>query len=163
MPFQFRGQHRNEEVLLVCRQHPFVLLHPMLVSTALFLVPFVIDIFFSTGLVLSVSIVVFFIAALVHGFLAWYAWQNSMFLLTTERVVYLEQRHLLHREFIECGLANIQQVSHEVKGLLHTLLGYGSISISSGGSQQPVVMRNLPDPYELQQEIQRAGAGEIEE
>lgn len=163
MPFQFRGQRRNEEVLLVCRQHPFVLLHPLLVSALLILIPFGVNIFFATGWVLSVSVALCFTLGAAHGLLSWYAWQNSLLLLTTERVVYLEQKGLLHREFIECGLENIQQVSHEVKGLLHTMLGYGSISIQSGGSQQPLVMRNLPDPYELQQEIQRAAAGEVEE
>lgn len=98
-----------------------------------------------------------------HALLAWFSWQNSLLVLTNERVVQLEQRGLLHREFMECGLESIQQVSHEVRGLLGTLWGYGSIVVHTGASQKPFDIPDMPDPYEIQQEIQRALVGEVSE
>lgn len=163
MPYQFRGQHRNEEVLAICRRHPFVLLRPMLAAVLVVLVPLLVDVFVPTGVVLAVAVLACLVVGISVGLVGWYSWNNSLFLLTNERVVLLVQKGLLAREFIEVGLANIQQVSHGVKGLWATLMGYGTLTLSSGGSQQPLLIRDMPDPYELQQEIQAAVAGEVAE
>ena len=76
-------------------------------------------------------------------------------LLTTERIILLEQHGLLHKEFAECNLESVQQVTHEIKGLLPTLLKYGTFSIYTAGSQHTFVIKNLPDPYAVQQEVLR--------
>lgn len=96
----------------------------------------------------------------LYGFLKWYYWNNSLVLLTNERVVVLEQKNWLHREFSECKLTNIQQVSHEVKGVLHTFFNFGTISILTGGSLESFTIPNVPNPYEIQQEILRASEKE---
>jgi len=147
-------------VVLVCKKHPFVLLHPLLISVLVLLIPVLVYVFSPTGLLLSLTLIMCGSYALVHIFLAYYGWKNTILLLTTERVVFLEQRGLMHREFVECALSSIQQVSHEVHGVRQTLFGYGTIAVYTGGSQQPVQLRDIPDPYEMQQEIQRAAAGE---
>lgn len=160
MSYLFHGQHQNEEVVLVSRQHPFILLHPFLISLAFLLIPFALHVFFYIATWLVVVWIICVIAALIHGGLAWYGWWNSVVLLTSERVVMLHQKGLVHREFSECNLANIQQVSHEIHGWVHTIFGYGTISIFTGGSQKPFELPNLPDPYVIQQEIQRVSVGE---
>lgn len=160
MSYQFHGQRTNEEVLLLSKKHPFVLFHPFLISTLVLLIPVAMASLISVGIILSVTVVVCIVFALIHATLAWFAWRNTTFLLTTERVVFLEQRGLVHREFVESMLANIQQVAHEVKGVRQTLFRYGNIALYTSGSQQPIIIRDMPDPYELQQEILRARAGE---
>ena len=160
MSYLFHGQRRDEDVVLVSRQHPFVLLRPMTVSVVILLVPFLVNVFMNFNAAWVAVFVVCLIVSILHAALAWFGWNNSMLLLTNERVVWLHQRGLLHREFSECGLGSIQQVSHELNGLLHTLMGYGHIKIQTGGSQQPFELPNIPDPYEIQQEIQRAANGE---
>ena len=132
----------------------------MLVSGATLLVPFLANLVLNFGEALSIILVACLVFALIHAGLAWYGWNNTLFLLTNQRVVWLHQKKLLNREFSECSLGSIQQVSHELKGLLHTVMGYGNIQIHTGGSQKPFELPNLPDPYELQQEIQRAANGE---
>jgi len=163
MPYQFRGQHRNEEVLLLSRQHPFVLLRPFLIAGFILLIPLIVDIFVSFGPVLSTTIVICLLVGLIYGFLTWVSWNNSLLLLTTERVVQLKQHSIFNREFVECDLPNIQQVSHEVKGVMPTLWGYGTISVATGSSAEPILIKDMPDPYDIQQEIQRAVAGEAVE
>lgn len=160
MPYLFHGQRSDEEVILLSRQHPFVLFHPFLISSVILLIPFVANIFLVFGSLLSWILIVTIVAALAHAILAWYSWYNSIFLLTNQRVVVLEQRHVMHREFTECGLKSIQQVSHEVRGLYHTLWGYGNITIYTGGSPEPFRIPNIPNPYDIQQEILRVATGE---
>lgn len=147
-------------MLLICRQHPLVLLHPFLISALILLIPLVVNIFAAPGILLSLSIILALVLGILHAALAWYAWHNTLFLLTNERVVFLNQKSFVHREFSECTLNSIQQVMHEVKGLRRTLFGYGTILIYTGGSQAPLNIADIPDPYEIQQEILRAASKE---
>jgi uncharacterized membrane protein YdbT with pleckstrin-like domain len=160
MSYQFHGQRANENVLLVTRKHPFVLLRPFLISALILLIPIAVLTLFPVGLIPSLSIIVCIIVALLHAALAWHAWSNTTFLLTTERVVFLDRRSFFNRELVEAPLSGIRKVAHEVKGLLPTIFGYGNIAIYTSGSQEPIVIMEMPEPYEMQQEILRAGTGE---
>lgn len=160
MSYQFHGQRSNEDVLLVAHYHPLVLLHRVILAVAFWLFPLFLSAFISRG---GFFALVFFACIVVGALLLWeeyYCWQRTLFLLTNERIVFLEQEGLFHRELVECDLKSIQQVSHKIKGVLHTLAGFGQISIQTGGAQQPIVIHHMPDPYEIQQEILRAKVGE---
>lgn len=160
MSYQFHGQRVNEDVVLVTHKHPFVLLKPLLISAFILLIPVAVVSLIPVGLIPSISIAVCIIVAILHGVLAWHAWTNTTFLLTNERIVFLERRSLFNRELVESNLKSIQKVAHEVKGLGQTLFGYGNIAIYTSGSQVPIVILEMPDPYEIQQEILRAAQGE---
>lgn len=160
MSFQFHGQRANENVLLVSRQHPIILFHPFLISLLILMIPFVVYVFVPLGLILSIVIAICLIFAVLHGVLAYYAWSRTLLILTNERILFLEQRGLINRQFVECVLTSIQQVSHDVTGLRQTLFGYGTISLYTGDSVASIFIRDIPDPYEIQQEIQRAASGD---
>jgi len=160
MPYRFQGQHKDEEVVLICRQHPMILLRPALIVVALMWVPFLAYTVLAVGQLLAVILLFCLLLALGEGYRAWHAWHNSMLLLTNERLVMMEQRHLFKREFMECALGSIQQVSHTVEGVVATTFGFGTLSVFTAGAHDPFQLRNIPNPYELQQEIQRVGSGE---
>jgi hypothetical protein len=160
MSYLFQGQRSNEEVILFTKQHPLVLVHPFLIAAGFWLIPFVLNVFLVLNGPLAFVVPVCLLLGAAKGYLAWNSWYNSVFLLTNERIVLLQQKSLVHREFAECGLHTIQQVSHEVRGLLHTLFGFGAIAVYTGGSQAPFTIPNVPDPYEVQQEILRVASGE---
>lgn len=158
MSYLFHGQRSNEDVVLVAKQHPMIILDAMLGSALILLIPFLAYVYLPVGAALGVITFGSLFIGLGHGFLAWYAWHNSVMMLTTERVVMLHQKGLLNQEFSECGLSNIQQVSHEIKGLYRTIFGFGTIIIYTGGAQTPLDIPNVPNPYEIQQEILRAAS-----
>jgi len=155
MPQQFNGQRSNESVILTTRLHPCVLLKPFLQTAFIFLIPALLYVFLDTGPILSWTIAVCLILGLLRAFLAWHAWWNSLVILTDQRVLFLEQRSIVNREFSECSLVSISQVSHQIKGVFNTLFGFGSIEITTGGSPRPFTLPNMPSPYELQNEIQQ--------
>jgi hypothetical protein len=160
MPYQFQGQRSNEEVLVICRQHPFSLLKRLIFAGLVLLFPLLVDVFIPVGGVLAGSIVICLVLGLGLLWHAWSLWWNTTFLLTTERIVLLEQFGMFNREFAEVPLGSIVQVSHDVKGILPTLLGFGSIRVAAGAARDALVLPNLPEPYGIQQEIQAAMAGE---
>ena len=160
MPYQFHGQRPNELVVLLCKQHPAVLIFPFFQVSLIWLIPWVFYVFLDIGPVLSWVIAVCSLAGLARTLRAWHSWSNSVCVLTDERVIVLAQHGMFSREFSECGLNSIQQVSHKIKGMFHTVFGFGDIAIFTGGAHEAFIVPNMPDPYEMQQEIQRLAAGE---
>jgi uncharacterized membrane protein YdbT with pleckstrin-like domain len=157
MSYLFRGQRSNEEVILVVRHHPLILLRPILISVCVALVPFGAYIFLVVGSLLGGIAFLCWLYAFWHAGVAIYGWYNSILLLTNERVIVVRQRGILKREITECALDSIQQISHKVEGVLRTLFGYGHMEISLG-SQNSITVHNFPSPYDIQQEILRAAA-----
>jgi len=160
MSYQFQGQRPHERVLLVTHQHPFVLLHPVLWATFVFLVPFAVFAISPTGLILAVTIVLAIIIGITIAHHAWYSWNRTTVMLTTDRIIFLEQRGFFKRELTELPLHSIHQVSHSVSGILHTLFGFGTVTVATIGAQQPMTISNVPDPYAIQQEILQTQNGE---
>lgn len=153
MSYLFQGQRASEEVVLFTKQHPFILFRPFLISAGILLIPLVFYIFSNNNQILAILFVVCLVAAGAKGFLAWNGWKNSVLMLTNERVVFLHQKGLINREFVECNVPNIHQISHEVTGFLKTMFNYGNIHIFISGSSNPVIIPNIPSPYDIQQEI----------
>lgn len=145
--------------MLVTRQHPFVLIHAVLVATFLLFIPVLAVSLVGTGWFVTASFA-FAVLAVLKLWLAWYGWNRTLLLVTNERVMFLAQRGLLQRDLVECPLKGIQQVAHRVSGVLHTVAGYGDLDLSTNSSQKPITVPNVPDPYVIQQEIVRAQNGE---
>jgi len=160
MSYQFQGQRPHERVLLVTHQHPFVLLQPVLIATLILLVPFAVFAVSPTGPVLAVTILVAIIGGITIAHHAWYSWNRTTVMLTTDRIIFLEQRGFFKRELTELPLHAIHQVSHKVSGILHTVFGFGTVSLATMGAQQPMTIPNVPDPYAVQQEILQTQNGE---
>lgn len=157
--YQFHGQLPDEEVVLFTRQHPFVLIHTAAVSAVIAALPVLVWLLAGTGLLVTVTVLVGFTVSLLLIVLGWYKWHNTVFMLTTHRVLFLEQKGLFTREMAECPLVSVQQVSHTVRGIIPTLAGYGSLAVATSGSVQALEVRGLPDPYEIQEEITAAQRG----
>lgn len=160
MSFQFRGQRPNENIVLLVRQHPVYLAETLFVDILILLVPWIFFVFVAFGTVFWYVFVLSLVVAGLRFGLAWYKWYNTVMLLSNERVIALKQRGLAHREISECTLDGIQQINHKVKGILGTIFGYGDMEIVLSGSQHPFIIHNVPDPYEIQQEVLLAAKGE---
>lgn len=162
MPYNFQGQHRGEEVVLVSHQHPFMLAHAALVVAGIVLVPFLANVFLYVSTPLIIITATSWLTAVIAAYLYWYTWQNSLLLVTTERVMFLKQKGLFGREFTECALYSVQQVSHTINGIIPTVLGFGTLVINTAGAQAPFLIPGIPDPYDIQQEIMRVAQEEVQ-
>lgn len=60
-------------------------------------------------------------------------WRGSAYVLTTQRVVRVDQRGLLDRKVVSAPLQAIQDVAFRTSGLLSTLLHVGSVRITFRG------------------------------
>ncbi|HSI20483.1 MAG TPA: PH domain-containing protein [Verrucomicrobiae bacterium] len=112
--------------------------------------------FFNRGIVLSVLIMAGPILAILKLTLSLYTWRNTLVVITSERVGFFHQKGLLKREFYECPLGAIMQVSHQVSGLSQTIFNFGTVTVNTGDAESSIAIKDVPNPFDIQQEIQNA-------
>lgn len=77
----------------------------------------------------------------------------DVWLVTTERIVNIEQQGLFGRVSAEKKLYRIQDVTAEVKGLLPTLLNFGDVYVQTAGEQQRFIFKQVPRAREVAEKI----------
>lgn len=127
----FEGQYDDEEVELVFHQHPIVLRKPLVIFMIILLVgalplalwPTVNYSWYSFfGGILIGSL------AFAYFFMSWYF---SIYVITNQRVIHVEQTGFFRKQVVELGHDKIQNVNYEVPGFLATAFHYGTIVIQT--------------------------------
>ncbi len=85
----------------------------------------------------------------------WTNYYLDVLLVTTARVVDIQQLHLFSRELIELRTENIQDIKIEVKGIVPSLLNYGNLHIQTAGERKEFIVRNIHDPHGVKEIIAR--------
>jgi len=83
----------------------------------------------------------------VYAFLIWVDYFFDVWIITSERVVNIEQKGLFIREVSELKYSKIQDVTSEVEGFFPTVLNYGDVRIQTAGEEAHFIFRQVPDPY----------------
>lgn len=96
--------------------------------------------------VYELSIALFFYAS----FLVYYL---DMLVITNERVVEVSQGNLFARKVSELELFKIQDASSDVKGIIPTLFGYGTIDIQTAGEQKHFIFEDIPRAHDVRREL----------
>lgn len=89
----------------------------------------------------------FFIWVLLYGF--WLDYFLDYYMVTNKRLVDVEQSGLFSRTIAEQPLYRIQDVTSEVRGVLPSMLGYGSVFIQTAGTKERFVFEEVPHPEEV--------------
>ena len=69
--------------------------------------------------------------------------------VTSDKLVDVEQKNLFHRDEAALRLENIQDVAILSKGIIQTLLGFGSIRAQTSGEKREFIMRNIANPEKV--------------
>lgn len=151
----FDGQRAGEQIIIVKRQHPWVLARVGL-FVSLIISMIIVSVFLFKASPLT-SWIIFgggFVTA-GWGSYVWYGWWNTIVILTNERILLIDQRGLLSRTVSEVPVAKIQDVSFKTKGLFQTLLNYGAVAVKTASSEDVMRIPNVSNPYHLHQEIMK--------
>jgi membrane protein YdbS with pleckstrin-like domain len=151
--FTFRGQRPDEEVKLVVRRHPIVFFWPLLQSTIALAFLILALVFWGTGntFYIITTILVLVIFALI--FKASFIYSNSFCLVTNQRVISVDQKGFFNRIITETDYTKIQEVTNSTAGMIGTTLNIGKINILTAGKESQLEIKNIFDPYSIQQEI----------
>jgi len=148
----FDGQKQGEKIVKVWRAHAWVMSHAGFVFALFIIVGSLPAAFFSPSWGAKFLIFVTAIGA-IYLILQVYLYINTIYILTSERVLSINQSRFLVRTINEVPLQNIQNVSHTRKGLTQMLMDYGTVEIQTSGSTVAMHIKKVPHPYLVQQKI----------
>lgn len=134
----FKEQFEDEEVVLVFKKHPVVMRKGLIFAAVGMLIPmlyiFVAEALFNnppTMNVLYACLGIGFGLAVLIMFPYWISWNYSVYIMTDQRLIQINQKGLFRRSMVAIGLDQVQMVNYEIDGLEETLLGFGTIVVQT--------------------------------
>jgi len=152
----FDGQKPDEKILFIEKQHPAVTFRVILFLILLSLLPITFFIFFKFSQLFFYTLAIWFIIVCAYGIRAWYCYTNSKYILTTYRLINIEQKGVFHKTVSEAPLSRIQDVNFEVKGLWPSIFDFGTINFQTASGQEKIHFRNVEEPKKIQAQIVEA-------
>ncbi|MDP3957312.1 MAG: PH domain-containing protein [bacterium] len=163
--YHFQGQREDEEIFYVIHRHWFnILTHFLTILLFLFLLiaSFLFLPFFFPEIAATESVrffvfieSTFFIFLWLFGFLTWIDYYFDVWVITSERIVNIEQKGLFVRQVSELAFSRVQDVTTTVEGIIPTVLNFGDVHIQTAGEEERFVFRQVPDPYKVKDTIMR--------
>jgi uncharacterized membrane protein YdbT with pleckstrin-like domain len=86
-------------------------------------------------------------------FTAWVDYYLDVWIVTSERIVSMEQKGLFSRVTAELRLSRVQDVTSIQKGKMATFLNYGQVQVQTAAAQQEFVFEEIPNPTKVAQVI----------
>lgn len=141
----------DERLIRVIRQYPWMKLPQIIVCAVLFFLPFFLLFplfrYKWTGVAVFFLLLVF---AVLVGIRELFIWRKSVFVVTTKRIIDVDQRGLLNREVSEMLVSTMQDVSFRQKGMFHTLFRCGTLEVQNAGAAAHLEMSHVHHPEEIQ-------------
>lgn len=150
----FDGQHKDESIDFVFRQHPVVMRRSMiygLLALTIGMLPFFLWPLqtWARWVVLAGALVGLVIFG--YRFISWYF---SVYIITNERLIQIKQKGLFDRNVQDISHSRIQSVQYEIKGLQQTLLKFGTISVQTFAGPT-LNMTYIHKPEEVHQHLNK--------
>jgi len=158
----------DEEVIRVIRKHWFVLVRETFFLLFLLFLPGVIALagkilsieytFEISGNIVNLFVIlssIFFLFVWMTFFIIWTDYYLDILILTNKRIIDVEQRGLFSRELSTFRLDKIQDATAETNGIIETFLSFGTINIQTAGEDKDFIIRGIPKPFEVKNNISR--------
>lgn len=152
--FSFNGQRTGEKVVLLVRNHPFIFVWPGLKAIFFILLGIATLLYINSSASGFVLVIMLIIAAGILSRVI-YDFISSVFVVTSERVICVDQNGFFDRKITETEKEKIQDVASKTKGMFKIMFKFGDLVIRTAGASkgEEIVVRNIPNPYEVQQKI----------
>ena len=140
----------GETVIRVVRNSWIAYFFPSFLAFFLIAAPFFFMIPLFSLQTLGVSVFLFSIAAgSIYGLRVFVSWYWNAFVITSQRVVDIDQRGFLSRTVSEATYDKIQDVSFSIKGFWGTLCNFGIIVVQTAGATTNLELPSVDDPKEI--------------
>ncbi|HHX58346.1 MAG TPA: hypothetical protein GX706_01085 [Candidatus Moranbacteria bacterium] len=154
--YDFRGKHPDEDVILMLRRHWFVAVIYFSPAILFLLVIVIIQaVVGGTSMIetfplgkggfylMQTILLMFWWLAMA---IIWVNYYLDVWIVTTKRIINIEQIALFRREISELEHGKIQDVTTEVLGFFPTLLRYGNVHIQTAATLNRFIFKEVPSP-----------------
>jgi uncharacterized membrane protein YdbT with pleckstrin-like domain len=136
----------DEEIVLVIKESLSAHFSKIIIALVLLLLPFFFMFYLISQGPIGVSIFAgLIILSAIYMIREFYIWSNTVFIITTQRIIDVEQNGLLHRTVSEIAHAKIQDISYQSKGLMQMIGGTGTIQVRTSVPDLKLAMFNVPN------------------
>ena len=136
--------HKNEQILLILHRHWFIFALQAAAVFAVGLFPFFLFPILPIEAILFLFFaVIFWLLLAAFLLIAWIEYWLDMWIITSERIIDIEQRSLFSREISEFLLSRVQDVTVEVPNFIATMMRYGNIVVQTAG-EKSFTIREIP-------------------
>ena len=85
----------------------------------------------------------------IYSFFIWIDYYFDIWVITSERIINIEQKGLFIRSVSELKFERIQDVTVEVGGIIPTVLNYGDVFVQTAAETERFVFRHISNPYAI--------------
>ena len=162
--FNIPNGEKGEKVILLLRRHPFIILIKIIGWAVIALLPLIFYLilgnvvagFFASELVYPILVLftsIYYLYIWLFMFSSFVDYYLDAWIVTSKRIINIEQKGLFNRVISEQRLYRIQDVTSELKGLFPTFLNFGDIYIQTAGEAERFIFKQVPDPYRVVSKI----------
>ncbi len=155
---------KNENIILVTHRHWFNILQQFFIiilmvfalAGSFFTLPYLFPVFQDKNYYILFLFIenTFFIIFWIYAFFIWIDYYFDIWIITSERIINIEQKGLFVRQVSELKFSKIQDVTTRVEGFLPTILNYGDVEIQTAAEEVNLFLfRQVPDPYKIKTTI----------
>lgn len=138
--------HENERIILLLHKHWFVMIRVVLIlimmiallAAILAALPAITS-DFDPDLIVALTglgTALYLVGIVIFAFFSWMDYYLDIWIITEKRIIDVEQRGLFNRQIAEIPMANVQDVTIEVLGIIETVLKFGTIKIQTAGERE---------------------------
>lgn len=91
-------------------------------------------------------VIIFWMMYSIFLYIEWINHELDLYIITNNRIIWVDQIWFLDRKVSECNLWQVQEVGNQSKGLLANLLNYWTITIKTAWSSTNFTMDIAPYP-----------------
>jgi len=160
----FIKQKPDEEIVYILHRHPITFIPVIFLFVVLLVVPFAVH-FLITSLFPTLFVGVFwdtigvligsayFLAILMFTYTQFTTFYLDLWIITTERLIDVEQKGLFSREIVELDLSHIQDITANVDGIFPTMFNYGEVLIKTASVNQEIIAHSIPYPNVVREHL----------
>lgn len=97
------------------------------------------------NLLFCLIVIVFWMYFSIFIYIEWLNHELDIFIITNNRIIFIEQKSFLNRAKTECNLWQVQEVNSSTKWLLSNMLDYWILSIKTAWSTSNLEMWFVPN------------------
>ncbi len=161
----FPGQSIGEKIILVLRRHPWNFVRTSCIYILLALIPLIInyiiknytEIVFSPAMVLNIKMLVclYYFFIITFFYRAWLDHYLDIWVITSQRIVDIEQKGLFSRQIATQKLYRIQDVKTKVSGIIPTFLNYGDVFVQTAAAEPNFIFKRVPNPDKVSKKLMK--------
>lgn len=96
---------------------------------------------------------IYYLILAIYLLISWVNYYFDIGIITSKRLIDIDQQNIFHRTISELPLVRIQDVKVDVKGIWASYLHFGNVFIETAGEAPNFIFHHIPNPYQVADKI----------